>query len=99
MNKKEEKPVALDISSLDIYSLLEIFINILSAQAWQYMGLRVKPGTDKVEMDFKRASIAIDCIAFLIDKLELQLPDSERDGLRHMLTDLQINFTRLSTAK
>ena len=95
--EKEEKPVVFDIASLDTYVLLELFINVLSAQAWQHMGLRVRTGTDKIEKDFERARVAIDCIAFLIDKLETHIQESEKNRLRSLLADLQINFAGLKT--
>jgi len=94
-----EEASASDITSLDTYMLLGLFIDILSSQAWQHLGLRVKPGSDKVEKDFKRASVAIDCIAFLIDKLEPVVSDSEKRKLRNLLTDLQINFVQLKSSK
>lgn len=90
----EEASGMVDVFSLDIYPLLSLFISILSAQAWQYMGLRLNPATKKVEKDFLRASVAIDCIAFLIDKLEPQLSGDEKNRFRGLLTDLQINFVR-----
>ena len=85
---------AVDIASIDIYPLLGIFINILSEQAWQFMGLRVRPATQKIEKDLDRAKIAIDCIAFMIEKIESQLSDVEKPKMRGLLTDLQINFIR-----
>ena len=93
----EEKTQVLDITTLDTYDLLGFFISILSAQAWQHMGLRVKAGTDKIERDLERARVAIDCISFLVDKLESRL--EERDAMRRLLADLQINFARLSSVK
>jgi hypothetical protein len=95
-NKENEKPLAFDITSLDTYVLLALFVNILSSQAWEHMGLRVKPGTDKVERDLERAKTAIDCIAFLIDKLDDHIQGSEKKRLKNLLTDLQINFVRIS---
>ena len=94
-DKEQEKNPPLDITSLDTYALLGLFINILSSQAWQHMGLRLKPGADKIEKDFKRASVAIDCIGFLVDKLEPEISESERKQLRNLLTDLQINFVQI----
>ena len=91
---EKEKPSTLDITALDTYVLLGLFINILSNQAWQHMGLRVKLGTDKVEKDFERARVAIDCIASLIEKLEPHIPDAEKNVLRNLLADLQMNFVR-----
>lgn len=96
-DKNDEKPLVFDIMSLDTYVLLSLFIKILSSQAWQYMGLRIKPGTDKVEKDFERAKIAIDCIAFLIDKLETHIQENEYKRLKNLLSDLQINFVSLKS--
>jgi hypothetical protein len=93
--KEEEGNTGLDVTSLDTYALLGLFINILSAQAWQHMGLRLKPGTDKVVKDFKRASTAINCVAFLVNKLEPEIPENESRQLRNLLTDLQVNFVQL----
>ena len=91
-----KKPGMVDISSIDIYPILGLFIDLLSTKAWQYIGLRIKPATKKIEKDLSKASITIDCIEFLIEKLESQLNGTERGKLRSLLTDLQINFVRQS---
>ena len=96
-DKNDEKPLDFDITSHDTYVLLSLFINILSSQAWQHMGLRVKLGTEKVEKDLERAKTAIDCIVFLIDKLETHIQESEHKRLKNILADLQINFVRLKS--
>jgi hypothetical protein len=99
MDEERKEIPALDVTALDTYALLGLFIGILSAQAWQHMGLRVKPGTDKIEKDFERARVAIDCILFLVDKLEPHVPDAEKNRLRTLVTDLQMNFVRLLKEK
>jgi hypothetical protein len=38
---KEQEPSPVDISSLDIYQLIELFIMLLSEKAWRYIGLEV----------------------------------------------------------
>ena len=91
---KEKETSMVDISAIDIYPLIGLFINILNTQAWQYMGLRINPATKKIEKDLAKAIVAIDIIAYLIDKLEIQLDDEERTRLRSLLSDLQINFIR-----
>jgi len=63
------------------------------------MGLRVKPGTDKAEKGFERAKVAIDCTSFLIDKLELHVEEKDRNALRRILSDLQINYARQRASK
>ena len=95
--KEEEKPVAVDMTAIDTYVLITLFINILGTQAWQHLGLRVKPGTDEIVKDLKRAKVAIDCIEFLIDKVTPYIPNSEKKRIRKLLADLQINFVRISS--
>jgi len=85
-----------DITSLDTYSLMGLFIGLLSAKAWETMGLRVKPGTDKIERDFDQARTAIDTIDFLVQKLKSHIPELERGGLESLVGDLKLNFVRVS---
>jgi hypothetical protein len=95
-DRADEKQQAglVDISTLDLYHLLQFFITILNEQAWRYIGLRVDPTTDEIETDFERAHVAIDCIMSLVDKLEPHLAEDERTRLRSLITDLQINYAR-----
>ncbi|MFQ6125791.1 MAG: DUF1844 domain-containing protein [Candidatus Heimdallarchaeota archaeon] len=93
---EKEKVKAVDISMLDTYTLLGLFINLLSVQAWRDMGLRTDPKTNEIKTDFERASVAIDCIRYLLDKLEPQLNQNERFRLKSLLTDLQVNFVQQS---
>ena len=51
--KEKDTPSMVDISAIDIYSLIGLFINILNTQAWQYMGLRINPTTKKIEKDIE----------------------------------------------
>ena len=91
--ENKEKAV-LDIGSLDIYTLINFFIEILSLKAWRDMGLRVDPQTNTVKKDVERAKMAIDCISVLIDKLEPHVSTEDKNRLRSILSDLQINFVR-----
>jgi hypothetical protein len=90
--KKGQEPKPVDISSLDIYQLVELFIVLLSEQAWRYIGLRVDPSTNKMNQDLTKAHIAIDCIISLVDKIEANLNDEEKERLRRLITDLQLNY-------
>jgi len=93
-----KEPAALDITSLDTYTLIAMFIGILAEQAWRHMGLRMDPKTQETKKDFERASIAIDCIEFMASKLGRAIPDDEAKRLRALVADLQINFAREKTA-
>ena len=90
--KKEQEPSPVDISSLDIYQLIELFIMLLSEKAWRYIGLRVDPKTDKMDKDLAKAHVAIDCIISLVDKIEPNLDSAEIEHLRILITDLQLNY-------
>jgi len=89
-----KEPSVLDITSLDTYELMAMFIGILAEQAWRHMGLRMDPKTQETKRDFERASAAIDCIEFMARKLEKVVPENEAKKLRALVTDLQINFAR-----
>lgn len=89
-----EQPEAFDLTALEIDQILGLFIGILSAKAWQYMGLQVAPGRKAAEKDMARAAVAIDCISYMADKLVPLIPESEAGRLRAMITDLKINYAR-----
>jgi hypothetical protein len=90
--KMEQEPGAVEISLLDIYQLLEVFVVVLGEQAWRYIGLRVDPRTNEVKKDLMKAHVAMDCIIFLVDKMEPHLADTEKEHLRNLVTDLQLNY-------
>jgi hypothetical protein len=92
LEKNEQEPNPVDISDLDIYQLLELFILLLSEQAWRYIGLKVDPRTNKINKDLVKAQVAIDSIILLVDKIESSLDDAEIEHLRRLITDLQLNY-------
>ena len=91
-----DTPQPLDLTALDLDQLLGLFIGILSAKAWQNMGLRLTPGKEETQKDLVKAAAAIDTITVMVDKLAPRLPEEELTGLRAMLADLQINYARQS---
>ncbi|MBS7638438.1 DUF1844 domain-containing protein [Candidatus Bathyarchaeota archaeon] len=94
MGEEEGGRVQIDLSSLDIEQLLSIFIGILATKAWQYMGLRLIPEREEPERDMGKAALAIDCAAFMADRLAPRLPETEARRLKAMITDLQINYAK-----
>jgi hypothetical protein len=54
--------------------------------------LRVNPGTNELKKDLVKAHVAIDCIISLVDKMEPYIEDEEKERLRRLITDLQINY-------
>ncbi|MFQ5950496.1 MAG: DUF1844 domain-containing protein [Candidatus Geothermarchaeales archaeon] len=89
-----ENQQQISLESIDTYSLLGLFIQILSAQAWQHMGLRTAPGSGEIKKDFDQARVAVDAVAFLVEKLRAHISDDEGEELSSLLADLQINFAR-----
>jgi len=92
----QEAGQAVDLTALDIDKLLALFIGVLAAKAWQYMGYRLAPGKEEAEKDMAKAAAAIDCVALLADRLTPFLPRAEADRLKAMVADLQINYAKLA---
>jgi len=90
------QPQSVDITSLEIDQLLGFFIGVLAGKAWQYMGVRLAPGKDEVEKNLKKAASAIDCAAYLSQKVSPYLPPEEADRLMAMIADLQINYAKMA---
>ena len=55
-NSDVETPQALDLTVLELDQLLGIFISLLAAKAWQYMGIRLTPGKEETEKDLVKAA-------------------------------------------
>ena len=91
---EKQKAGFVDISTLDLYHLLQFFITILNEKAWRYIGLRVDSTTGEMDADFERAHVAIDCIMSLAEKLEPHVTEYEKNRNRSLITDLQINYAR-----
>ncbi len=89
---EKRKAGFVDVSTLDLYHILQFFITILNEKAWRYIGLRVDPIKGEIETDFERAQVAIDSVMSLVDKLEPHLTEDEKNRLRNLITDLQINY-------
>jgi len=92
--KAEPKTGSINISLLDIYQLLDLFIILLSEQALRYLGLRVDPRSNEAKKDSARAHLAIDCIISLVDKMEPTLDSKDKDRLRNLITDLQLKYVQ-----
>ena len=94
MSENISEPV--DLSSFELEQLLGLFIGLLSTKAWQYMGIRITPGKEESEKDLFRASLSIDCLDCLVDKLAKTMNEEESEKIRAMVTDLKLNYARQS---
>ncbi|MFQ6096754.1 MAG: DUF1844 domain-containing protein [Armatimonadota bacterium] len=80
-----------------VQDLVKGTIELLSAQAWQRLGLMVDPQTKQIEKDVEQARLAIDCVEALLKQLDAHLSDDERRTFEGVLTNLKVNFVRQSS--
>lgn len=85
------------IPEIDVYDTVRWFISMLTAQAWQHMGLVMNPRTKLVVKDLLQAKVAIDCVAALVQQLETKVDATEQRELRALLSNLRLNFVQQST--
>ena len=80
----------------NVYAVLQFVLGLLVEQSWELMGIRLAPGQKEMVKDLPQAKLAIDTVAFISEKLQPQLDDENRRALRGMISDLQMNFVRVS---
>ena len=85
----------LDLASLSVEDLLALFIGLLSGKALEHMGLPVKEG-EEPEKDLRRASAAINSMSCLVDQLEPMVSEEAVKRYRSLVSDLQLNYVRVS---
>jgi hypothetical protein len=90
----EERPATLDLTAVELDDLLGLFIGIMSEKAWQYIGIRLAPGKTEADKDMAKAQSAIDCVAFLTEKIAPNLSSDDARRLRARITDLQPNYVK-----
>ncbi len=72
-------------------ALLHALVAVFDNHAWRSMGL-VADETGEVRKDIATAQTAIDCLAFIVGKIEGTLEDSEKRDIQRRLTDLRMNY-------
>jgi hypothetical protein len=85
-----------NLPHLTVMHRMLMCIDTLYQGAWVSLGLVADPATGKVEQDLDSARIAIDSVAFLVDKIESKLDDDTRREVKRVVSDLQMNFVRQS---
>ncbi|NSW76978.1 MAG: DUF1844 domain-containing protein [Candidatus Atribacteria bacterium] len=68
------------------------FLNLLSAKAWQYLGLMVHPENGKIQVDLEEARKAIDLYSVVLESIRKDLAKDELRELELHLSNLQLNF-------
>lgn len=77
---------------MDVKTLATTLLGIFSGQAWRAMGLVANPVTGQTEKNLPEAQIAIDCVQFLLGKLDADLNAEERREMQRRLNDLRVNY-------
>lgn len=76
----------------DSGTLVASCIHLLSAKAWETMGLVPNPATGKVERNFGEARIAIDAASALAEVLKPGVGEAERKEIENLVANLRLNF-------
>jgi hypothetical protein len=84
--------LSLAAMQLDVSTLARLLISVFDGQAWRAMGLLADPRTGEARKDLPSAQLAIDCVQFLLGKVEAGLPDDERREVQRRLNDLRMNY-------
>jgi hypothetical protein len=77
---------------LDTPSLIATLLAVFDGHAWRSLGLVAHHATGEVKKDLPSAQLAIDCVQFLLSKVETRLSPSERHDLQRRLSDLRMNY-------
>ncbi|MCX7668156.1 MAG: DUF1844 domain-containing protein [Atribacterota bacterium] len=87
MSEEERNQQPGKIRDLGFY-----FLNLLSAKAWQYLGLMVHPENGKIQIDLDEARKAIDLYSVVLETIRKDLTRDEVRELEVHLSNLQLNF-------
>ena len=77
---------------MDVRTLALALLAAFDGHAWRAMGFLADPKTGETTKDLPSAQLAIDCVQFLLSKLESGMADSERREVQRRLTDLRMNY-------
>jgi len=83
--------VAMAAMHLPTLDLINVLVSVFDAHAWRSMGL-VADHTGEVRKDLPSAQISIDCLGFLIGKIETTLEEGEKRDIQRRLMDLRMNY-------
>ncbi len=77
---------------MDVRGLAGTMLGVFDAQAWRALGLVANPVTGQTEKNLPDAQLAIDCVQFLLGKMESALDDTSRREMHRRLNDLRMNY-------
>ena len=77
---------------MDTRSLVAALMPLFDSMAWRAIGLIADPKTGEPNKDLPAAQLAIDCVQFLLSKIEGDLSDADRRDAQRRLSDLRMNY-------
>ena len=94
-NSENDEQEQVALMDFEIDQLIGFFISICSTKAMQYMGVKIKPDEEPTK-DLTKASLAIDCTGFMVEKIEPFVSEEEIKALQSMIANLKLNFVKAS---
>lgn len=94
-----EEPVAEDVpvEEVDVLDLARMTIGIFVQEAWIGMGVQARQGAAETTVDLRHARIAIGMVEAIGGKLADDADEDEQRTIDHLLTDLRVNYLRVSS--
>lgn len=87
------------ISKIKVFDMIASNLNIFIQKAWTGMGLIPPYGEKEPVVDMEEAKLAIDCVEFIVKKIESKLTPEQSKELNRVVADLQINYVKKSSEK
>ena len=84
---------------MNVFDLLRASLGMFAQEAWISLGIQARPGGSEVKTDLRCARVAIDTLEFLLAKLADEMEDEEKKAFDAELSNLRINYVRLSGSK
>jgi hypothetical protein len=79
-------------AQIETRDLTRLLVAIFDSHAWRNMGLIADPASGEPKEDLAAAQLAIDCVQFLLGKVEKDFSESERREAQRRLSDLRMNY-------
>ncbi len=77
---------------MDVHGFSAALIPLFDSYAWQSMGLVANMKNGELIKDLPSAQLAIDCIQFILSKIESTIPQDDLREAHRRLTDLRMNY-------
>ena len=84
--------LSLAAMQLDARTFVQMLLGVFDAYAWQAMGLVANQATGETQKDLPAAQLAIDCLQFLLGKVDADITEPERREVQRRLNDLRMNY-------